>query len=696
MIRLGDGWLYARKSSYRGRLKDRGRSVDEQITDGRSWCADNDVRVAGEFVDDDRSASPMAADVPREDFERMLAAIENGLIKRGDVVVAWEAPRLHRDLDVYVRLRKVCASAGVYLCYNGDLYDLTKRSDRRRTASDAVDAEDRAWEISELVQRALRFNATHGRPHGRHQFGYTRIYDQRTGDLVKVVENEQQAPVVEELFNRVYAQESQYAIMADFNARGIWSPSGKATHPDIGSELARLRQIAGLSTSEVAKAMRWKERRVERIEEAKWGVRLDDLQSLCTLYEADEAAASSLEKRWRELPQWTNTAQVGKILRNRAYIGVRHHSGGRGETEAMWPPIVSEEVFHAVNVMLKDPSRRWATSTENAHLLGHMAVCGKARCGGVSQSQWRPPRNPAVIPCRKDKSPAGGRDFALLLLLEACAGRCEDVAAARAEDCDLDGEVVWVAGEGGGRRGIRLNEYAARRIGWWLDVRGREPGPLFCPISDGKVDLSPLSAAKVREIVNTRRVEAGLEPLSEDEVPRVFTGSDVAFLTYQCSVHRCFSVRADVVEPYVVAQLVTRFARRDAAELFAVRDVGEEKSSALRAQIDKWQSDLAEAEDLVVARELSPGRLASLEAKIAPKIAAAERQLQRAVKNPLVEQLIRPDAEAVYAEWRRMDLAQQRAVIQSELRIVISPIGKGRRRRPVEEYVDLSWRRPGV
>lgn len=691
MIRLGDGWLYARKSTYRGRLKYRGRSVEEQVTESRGWCSDNDVRVAGEFIDDDRSASPMA-EVPREAFEHMVTAIERGVIKRGDVVVVWEASRFYRDLEVYVLLRKVCAKAGVYWCVNGELFDLTKRSDRRRSAHDAVDAEDRALEISEQVQRALRSNARQGKPHGRHQFGYTRVYDDRTGDLVEVIKNEQQAEVVEELFKRVYGRESQYAVMADFNARGIWSPSGKVRHSDIGSGLAKLRQDAGLSSHEVATAMRWKARRVERIEDAKWGVRLDELQALCDLFKAPDALAARLEARWRELPQWTNSAQVGKILRNRAYIGRRHHNGGRDESEAIWPPIVSEEIFNAVNVMLKDPRRRWVNSTEASHLLSHLADCGKARCGGVSQSQWRPPRDPVFIACRKDRSPSGVRDFALLLLLEASAGRYDEVAAARVEDCDLDSGVVRVAGDGG-YRDIRVNDYTTRRIRWWLEVRGDEPGPLFCPVDDDRVEVGPLTAMDVRVIANTRRVQARLQPLAAEEFPLVFTAEDAGFLTYQCSVHRCFSVRAEVVERYVVAQLVTRFARHDAPALFAVCDDGDDKSPVLRARIDKWQADLAEAEHLVAAGEMSVTRLANLEELISPEIKAAERQLHRAVRNPLVERLISPDAEAVYAEWLRLTLWQQRSVISSELRIVVSPVGSGRRDVPVEEYVHLSWRR---
>ena len=693
MFRLGDGWLYARKSAYRGRLKDRGRSVDEQLTEGRDWCDDNEVHVAGEWVDDDRSASPMAEEVPREAFDEMVAAIESGVVKRGDVVITWEASRLYRDLDVYVKLRKVCANAGVYLCINGELFDLTKRSDRRRSASDAVDAEDRAWEISEQVQRSLRANARQGRPHGRHQYGFTRIYDSRTGDLVKVIANETEAAVVEELFDRVYAHESEWSIMQDFNDRGIWSPSGKACHRDIGVALAQLREDAGLTVADVAVAMRWKDRRVERIEAARWGIRLDELQMLCELYNAPETTSAALEKLWRTLPQWTNYAQVRQILTNKTYIGVRQYNDGKDEAKAIWPAIVKPEIFHAVNLMMRDPARRSARATADlVHLLTALIECGKPGCGGESRPQWREPRSVMkLVPGRKARLPLDVRDAALLVVLEAAGGRCADVAAARVEDFDVDSGILRDVG--GERRAVELNDWAARCVGRWLDVLDRTSGPLFRRVDESGVKDQPLTAEAIQAAVNTRRQRAGWRTLAPDEFPTVIDGSDLAYLTYACGRHHCFRARAVDVERYVVAQLVIRFARHDAAELFAVRDSGDDKTSELRAQIDRWQGDLAEAEQLVTAGKLSVSRLANLEALIGPKIKTAERQLQQAVANPLVERLLQPDAEAVYAEWRRLTLRQQRAVIRSELKIVIMPKGKGRRHKPPAEYVRLEWRR---
>lgn len=223
---IGDGWLYGRKSAYRGKQKGRGRSVKEQLSEGRLWCEENDVPVAGQYVDDDSSASPLGGGV-REDYERMITDIQSGNIKPRDVVVAWESSRLQRDLAVYVRLRDACWKGGVLWSINGRLYDLSRREDRKTSAYDAIQAEDEAYEISDRVKRTLRSNATLGRPHGVQLWGYRRVFDAGTGDLVEVVFVEDVAEILRPLWHRVKELQTVGSIRADLNKRGIRSPTGK-------------------------------------------------------------------------------------------------------------------------------------------------------------------------------------------------------------------------------------------------------------------------------------------------------------------------------------------------------------------------------------------------------------------------------------------------------------------------------------
>lgn len=200
----------------------RGRSVSDQLYEGRALCEQYGWPVVGVFDKDvDRSASRHAKKT-RADFEAMLDGIAAGKCR---IVVAWEASRYYRDLEAYVRLRNACYAAGVLLCYNGAIYDLSKRADRKATAQDALQAEDEAEAISDRQLRTKRRMAEQGRPGGRTPFGYVRRYDPDTGDLEGQYRHPKRARLVAEVFAMVDSSQTTYAAAAWLEAQ----PNGK--HP---------------------------------------------------------------------------------------------------------------------------------------------------------------------------------------------------------------------------------------------------------------------------------------------------------------------------------------------------------------------------------------------------------------------------------------------------------------------------------
>jgi site-specific DNA recombinase len=194
----------------------RGRSVGDQLDSGRDLCDSYDWPVVEEFKDVDRSASRHARRA-RDDFEALIAAVE---AKKGRIVVAFEASRYYRDIEAYIRLRNACMANDVLLCYNGQVYDLSKREDRKATAQDAIAAEDEAEGIRDRVLRTTRRQAKHGLPHGRLLYGYARRYDPDTGDLIEQYPHPQHGPIVLEVFERVAAGETEYSILQDLKTRG--------------------------------------------------------------------------------------------------------------------------------------------------------------------------------------------------------------------------------------------------------------------------------------------------------------------------------------------------------------------------------------------------------------------------------------------------------------------------------------------
>jgi hypothetical protein len=154
-----------------------GSSVADQLATGRALCADYKWRIQREFDDADTSASRHGRKT-RSDFEALVDTIANEPAPLGvrRIVVAFQASRYYRDLEAYVRLRKVCMETGTLLCYNGQVYDLSRRDDRKATAQHAIDAEDEVEGIRDGNLRTAKFQAQAGMPHGKAIYGYTRTY----------------------------------------------------------------------------------------------------------------------------------------------------------------------------------------------------------------------------------------------------------------------------------------------------------------------------------------------------------------------------------------------------------------------------------------------------------------------------------------------------------------------------------------
>lgn len=173
-----EAFLYGRNSEnvFAG-MSGVGNSVDDQLATGRALCSRFDWPVVREFEDSDLSASRHATKI-RDDFEELLRTLATSPAPPGVVriLVAYNASRYYRDLEAYVRLRNACMAGHVLLCYNGQVYDLSRRDDRKATAMHAVDAEDEAEGLRDQNLRTATLQAEAGKPHGKLLFGYLREY----------------------------------------------------------------------------------------------------------------------------------------------------------------------------------------------------------------------------------------------------------------------------------------------------------------------------------------------------------------------------------------------------------------------------------------------------------------------------------------------------------------------------------------
>lgn len=212
----------------------RGRSVDDQLTECRAWAEREGWTVGAEVRDVDRSASRHAKR-SREGWSEVVRLVETGEI---DVLVTWEASRAQRNLTAYNDLRELCERTSTSWAYSGTVYNLGDRSDRFRTGLDALVSEDEADRISERVRRGVRSAAMSGKPTGRKLYGYTRTYDERTGELLGQVPDGVRSEVVVEVARRFLAGESLMALARDLNRRGVPTSTGQGKWENL--RLSRL------------------------------------------------------------------------------------------------------------------------------------------------------------------------------------------------------------------------------------------------------------------------------------------------------------------------------------------------------------------------------------------------------------------------------------------------------------------------
>lgn len=308
--------IYARVSDDR---EGRSRSTGQQVKDGKAWCEREGIPVIDTIIDDDIGASRYSRK-KRDGYDRVLELLE-APSKRRRILVSWESSRAQRDLEVYVKLRKICEKSGSLWCYDGRIYDMTDPSDRRRTANDAVEDEYEVERTRRRVMRDLRANAQAGRPHGKLAYGYRIVRDERTGWAINRVPDEDvidsegnlvrvgTAPIVREIAKRLLAGDSVYSIAVDLNRRGIPSPRPIQKGPKKGQP-----------------------------------------------------------GRW--IPQ-----TITLMMKSPTYAGLRV-ANGVVIREGTWKPILTLEEHEQLVALLGDPTRKTHRGSDPVWLLSFIATCG--------------------------------------------------------------------------------------------------------------------------------------------------------------------------------------------------------------------------------------------------------------------------------------------------------------------------------
>lgn len=232
-----EAYLYGRNSinDFAG-IEGARDSIDDQLATGRDLCNRHTWPVIHEFKDSDLSASRHARKT-RDDFEDLITAITKDAAPAGvrRIVVAYEASRYYRDLDAYLRLRNACTASNTLLCYNGQVYDLSRPDDRKATAQHAIDAEAEADSIQARNLLTANLQAQAGKPHGRLTFGYLREYAVVGGRqrCIRQYEDPVRGPIVVKALKHIDSGLSARSLLLWMNS------TPEAARPDGAPWMAR-------------------------------------------------------------------------------------------------------------------------------------------------------------------------------------------------------------------------------------------------------------------------------------------------------------------------------------------------------------------------------------------------------------------------------------------------------------------------
>lgn len=132
--------------------------------------------------------------------------------------------------------------------------------------------------------------------------------------------------------------------------------------------------------------------------------------------------------------------------------------------------------------------------------------------------------------CLKDGSPAGIRDAALFAVVWTTGLRRAELARLKIEDLEVTGEGeadLLVHGKGNKHRTAFLFNGAFEALANWLEIRGDNPGPIFCQIRKNGtvVPERGLTGEALRKIVEKRLARTPLKHLTWHDFRRTFAGN---------------------------------------------------------------------------------------------------------------------------------------------------------------------------
>lgn len=225
--------------------------------------------------------------------------------------------------------------------------------------------------------------------------------------------------------------------------------------------------------------------------------------------------------------------QDGKPLRGKAdrtFLLIRWEELRYANTKALYahmvanyPPATVNKMLAALKGVLKEawrlnliPADDYRRAVDLSSVRNETLPAGRELAEGEIYA--------LVQACKRDTSPAGARDAAIIGVLFTCGLRRAELVALKLDDYDRDsGKITILAGKGRKQRTVYVSGGAKMALDVWLIERGLEPGALFLRIRKGGKLQPPtqhLTSQAIYDLLEKRGKEAGLKDFSPHDFRR--------------------------------------------------------------------------------------------------------------------------------------------------------------------------------
>ncbi|MBD2666710.1 tyrosine-type recombinase/integrase [Richelia sinica] len=204
-----------------------------------------------------------------------------------------------------------------------------------------------------------------------------------------------------------------------------------------------------------------------------------------------------------------------------AALRYKHTAALRSILMERYAPATANKMLAALRRVLKEAlrlefmdARDFARAVDIANVKVSKELQGRCLSAGEI--------NALMQVCFADPTPIGYRDAALIAILRGAGLRRGEVVKLNLSDLHSSSVKIYAA-KGGKDRTVYLPDAALTAVQDWLEVRGREPGPLLCHINKaGAVTLRRLTPQAVLFILDKRGQESGVENFSAHDFRRTF------------------------------------------------------------------------------------------------------------------------------------------------------------------------------